>query len=547
MRFRLFDSRAFALAAMMLVAPTLASIAKAQEVAVVSIANLERTLGDVSYLLRASSVPEVGGLVSIMSMQYTQGIDQKRPIGATVKMENGMPNAVVFMPMTDTEQFFGALAGMGVEPDDLGDGLYEIDAGGQIIYAKDANGWMFIGQTEESVADTPANPAALLGKLPETYDLAVKLNLSNLPQEMKDMALEQIKFGFEQSMAMQPGLTEEQIEANQKAGEASIKQMEMAFNDTEQIIIGWAISEDEQRTFIDGGFRFVEGSQFASQANAAANVTSAYTKFVLPGASAMFRASSIIDEADREMAVASFKNSLNQATAQMDQADMPPEARELVDELLDGITNLMVQTIEDGEFDGAGSVSVAEGALQVLVGGKIGDGEALAKLVKETVAKLPPGAPLDFNFDYETYKGITLHSVSGPPIPDPKAVAALGETPKIIIGTGPKSFFINLDPTGDATVKKVIDAMSDSQDVKVTPFEGSVALGAFLKFAHSIEPDPILGDLIQTIGEYSDNDKISISSRLIKNGFLYRFSIDEGILQTVGSAAKSGAAMGGGF
>ena len=138
-------------------------------VAIVSISPLDRFLQDTSYLLKACNVPEVGGLVSIMANQYTQGIDRTKPIGVSVSLEGQMPTALVFPAhSTSREDFFGALAGMGIEPDDLGDGMFEIDANGQKLYAKDSGGWLFIAQTEEALANVPADPAKLLGSATTT-------------------------------------------------------------------------------------------------------------------------------------------------------------------------------------------------------------------------------------------------------------------------------------------------------------------------------------------------------------------------------------------
>ena len=172
-------------------------------VALVSITNLEKLLGDASYMLRACNVPEVGGFVSVLATQYTQGLDRARPLGLMVSLDAGNPVPVGFLPIADRGAFFDALAGIGVEPDDLGDGLFEIAAGGNAIFVKDSNGWLYISQTEEALDKVPANPLAVLGDLPKKYDLAVKVNLQALPADMVDMMTEQIRGGFERSMAEQ--------------------------------------------------------------------------------------------------------------------------------------------------------------------------------------------------------------------------------------------------------------------------------------------------------------------------------------------------------
>lgn len=551
MRFRSRLATGFAVMVATLLAPLAERQVLAQpaskDIAVVSIGPLDSTLRDIPYLLRACNVAEAGGFISLMAGQYTQGIDKSKPIGAKISLDGGMPNAVIFMPMTDTQQFFDALAGIGIEPDDLGGGMYEIDTGGQTVFAKESGGWMFVAQTEDALSDTPADPAAMLGSLPKNYDLAIRVNARNVPQEMKDQAIEQIRIGFERGMAEQAGQSEEEQARAKEMGEASVEQLARLISDTDQMIFGWSISKEEQRTFMDGGVQFREGTDLAKQSEAAANVTSDYTGFILPDAAAKFRFTSEIPEGDRELVKNNFRNSMDQAVTQMEQSgDLPPEAEGLLKEILGTISKAMEDTIDEGIFDGGGSVSVAENTLRVLIGGRIASGSDLADGFKQAAGKLPDGAP-EIDFDYDTYKGVTLHKVAIPvKIADPAAREALGDSLNVVIGTAEKSFLLAMDPEGDSLVKKVIDQAETKKGVKVAPFESVVHLNDILTYAQSISPNSILDNVIGVMAEYSENDKVEVTSRLIARGAVYRLSIDEGVLRGVGTAARSGA-EGGGF
>ncbi len=550
--FRLAVCSAVALFAT-LVAPFTVAPVRAQQgaadVAVVSLAPLDRLLSDTRYLLEACNIPEMGGLVNMTLAHYTQGLDKTKPIGASVTMGAAGPSAVVFVPVVDASQFFGALAGMGIEPDDLGDGLYEINTGGQLIFAKNANGWLFVADSEAALAETPADPSAMLGNLPRNYNFAIRINAENIPQGLKDQALEQLRQGFERGMAEQGGQTEAEKAAAQEMGEASIEQFRQMIMDTQQVVLGWAIDKEEQRTYVDSGIQFKEGSKLAAQAEMANDVTSDFTAFVLPNSSASFRFTSVIAEEDRAVAKNSIRNSISQAKNQIAQQNMPEEAQQLLNQLIDGLFSIMEKTIDEGKFDGAGSVSVADDTLRVLVGGHIADGNALADELKQAASQLPDAANVPtFEFDYETYNGIALHRVSGPlKIADPAARRIFGDTLVLTIGTGEKSYFIALDPTGDAVVKSVIDQMQSATGVKSSPFDGVVELQSILRYAQTIAPNPFVDNAVNTLSGYVGKDKVQVSSRLIPRGGLYRLSIEEGVLRAVGAAAKSGNGGGGGF
>ena len=116
----------------------------------------------------------------------------------------------------------------------------------------------------------------------------------------------------------------------------------------------------------------------------------------------------------------------------------------------------------------------------------------------------------------------------------------------ITIGTGEKSYLMALDPSGDSLVKNAIDQLADANGVQTTPFQAVVELESILRFAQAVSPNSILDNAVNKISEYSGKDKVEVNSKLIPRGGLYRISIEEGILQAIGAAAKSGAG-GGGF
>lgn len=516
-------------------------------VAIVSVTQLDKLLKNTSYLLQASNFPEMGGLVTIMTDQYTQGIDRTKPIGVFVTLNGPMPSAVICLPLSDRDAFFErALAAIGIEPDALGDGLFEVDTGGQVLFAKDANGWLYVAQNEQDLKSVPADPAASLGRLPSTYDIAVRINVESLPAGVKDMVTNNMRMGFENGIA-QGDLTGEQLEQAKATGEAQLAQIEQLLNETERIILGWTVDEQSQTTSIQSAVQFLAGSKLAEQISAAANVTSDYTAFQLPYSAVNFRATTEIPEGEREMAVQNFRNQMGQVDGMLDKQDMPPEAAALLKEVISGLASITEKTIMDGKFDGAFSMSTHDETLKILMGGTIADGAALAQELKEMAAGLPDSTQAPkFEFDYGNYKGVTLHRVTAPiKIADPGAKRVFGDSLNITIGTAAKGFILALDPSGDEGVKAAIDRMESAMGQKVPPFDGVIEVGQILEFAQAVSPNSILDNAVQTIKQYAEKDTVKINGRLIERGAVYTMAIDEGILRAVGVAAKNSG--GGGF
>jgi len=289
------------------------SQAPKQPVAIVSIAPVERLTQDFTYVARSIGVPEFGGIGSMMTKQYTQGLDATRPAGLVVQMVDSQPMPLAFLPLSNREQFFGALAGAGLVPDDLGSGLYGFDTNGRMIYAKEVGKWLYISQQEDGFANAPADPTALLGDMPKKYGFALRVNLQALPAEMREMAVSQMRAGFERSLAEQGDKTEEEQAAAKEVGEASIAQLERVLNETEQVMMGFSATAAAQKLQIDLAAQFVEGSDLAAQVGKLQGLTSDFTGLLINGAAITMRSTALISEADQAMA----KNNLRSLHSQL--------------------------------------------------------------------------------------------------------------------------------------------------------------------------------------------------------------------------------------
>ena len=76
--------------------------------------------------------------------------------------------------------------------------------------------------------------------------------------------------------------------------------------------------------------------------------------------------------------------------------------------------------------------------------------------------------------------------------------------------------------------------------------EGVIEVGQLVKYAQTVSPNSMIDIVLQTIQQYAGKDRVLINGNLIPRGLVYRFSVDEGVLRAIGTAAKSGQ-NGGGF
>ena len=127
----------------------------------------------------------------------------------------------------------------------------------------------------------PANPKAILGQLPNDYDIAIRGNIQNVPREYVDMAVNALQDGVRQGLQQLP---DEDRAGQEEMIRAQMKQMEAYIKESDQITIGWKTDPAEKHTYIDLTFTAVEGGDLAEQMNAMANAKSDFTGFILPGA-----------------------------------------------------------------------------------------------------------------------------------------------------------------------------------------------------------------------------------------------------------------------
>src|SRR5690606_36983965 len=108
---------------------------------------------------------------------------------------------------------------------------------------KEVEGWAFVAQDKESLADVPAKPVDLLGALPTEYDLAAKLNLNNIPELFREMIIAQMRNGIELSLEQEPGESDEDFAQRQQMVELQVAQLERMFTEITDLTIGWNVDK----------------------------------------------------------------------------------------------------------------------------------------------------------------------------------------------------------------------------------------------------------------------------------------------------------------
>ena len=520
-------------------------------VAVVSVAQFDELTADVSYLMQAAKLqPFAQQMFMAMATEFTKGVDTKRPGGAYVTLANNEPTVVAFIPVTDLDMVLSSLEQQIGEPRDVGDGILEINSDKEkSAYVKSQGGWAFLAQDPDHLTGLPPDPAAVLGQLPQTYDVAVQLNVQNIPQELRQMAISEMKTAFERGLAENAD-DDEDAELARKLSANSMNQFVTMIEEAEQVVIGWAVDAGAKNTFIDFRVTAVEGSDFAAQMELLKDSPSNFSGFDVPGAAFAANFASTMPQRDIDQALATLEMVKTKALAAIDEDDDLPsdEARAAVKDVLAQFFDVATSTIETGKADGGAALMLEQDRLNFAAGLFVADGKALDAAFRKLVelAQHQPDFP-SVSFDAAEHGGVAFHTMKVP-VKEEDAQKVLGEELDVVLGTGAQSAYFAFGEGSIDLLKQVIDKSTSEADRTIPPLQLKLALTPIVEFASYVDENPTALMLSQALKEAGGKDRILVSAKSIARGVNYRLEVEEGVIQALGKLGQmAGAGQGGGF
>lgn len=525
-------------------APLQSAWAQANKPAVlISLANLDKLLGDIGYLTRAAGTPELGGMVTLMAGQYIEGLNSLEPAGIYVTVNGPRPSGIAFLAVADFEAVVQKIEESVGELEDVGGGVKKL-ALQRDIFLVESNGWVFVSDSAGNLTDLPEDPDKTLGDLPDRYDIAFQINVQEIPDELRKMAINEMREGFESGL--RNSLDGDQPELQEKVGRRGIENLVQFIEGADQLTVGWGVDDDAGTTHIDIEVTAIANSKLAEQLATLENTTTSFVGFDLPGAAASFRFSTLVMEEDIEQAQMALQVMRDQVLKEIDEDDDLPNknARKAAKEIVTSLLSVFEETIKTGKMDGGATLLLEDETLQFVAGGFVADGAAIEQSLKRLVelAKEADDDDLDFDrvkFNVETHAGIDLHSlVIQIPEDEEEARRALGDEFSVAVGTGPKSFYIAVGGDSMDLLKTVVDGSKQAGETKISPVALRVALLPIMKFASKIEDDAAFLRLTEALERAPERDEISIVAESKPLGATYRIEVQEGVLQLIGQAAK---------
>jgi len=546
---------------------SLAGTAQAQSagemkpLAVVALSGYDALVEDINFAGSMAGQPQMGAMFEPMIMGYTQGLDKTKPIGVVIQSDGAQFGGALCLPVTDLEKMLTPLQLFGMTTEDAGDGLTKLVTPQQTMFIREQAGWAFVSPMQQMLDNLPNDPAKLLSTITDEYDLGARVNVQNIPEAYRQMAVMQMEMGLQTGLQKKPNETEEQFAARKEMTQAQVEQLKQFINDLDELTIGLALDGSGQRALLDVIYTAVPDTKLAEQIAMNTDAKTNFAGFFQPDAAMMMSFASKMSKADIAQADQMFGAIRKQVQVAIEQESnlADEQSREAVQSAMDDFLDAFQATLQAGMMDGGAVLNLAPNSLTFVAGGFIGE----PAKVESGLKKLEGAVKEEENFpgiqwDAENHGDFSFHTMSVPiPPQEPEQRKLFGETVDLAVGIGKQSVYFAVGRDCLDAVKGVIDASQAEPQKSIPPMEMAISLKELMETAVEFADPDDKSKLEEIAGmlssEATGRDHVRIVAQTVPNGVRTRIEAEEGVLRAIGMAAMqaqmeaAGAGQGQGF
>jgi hypothetical protein len=534
-----------------------ASPADLKPVAVLSLPSYDEAAEDFQFAAGLCDQPELTGKLQAIAKAVGQGIalvglDKDRPMGAVVQMDGDQPSGYVFLPVMDIDQLHAVVKPLVAEITQLDDGLYKVVGKEEpkTMYVKTSPaGWLFMSEKREALAATPDDPRELIGGLSEKYDVAVRLNVANLPEHQRQRLIAKLKEDTLRELQRKPGEGDQEYTVRKIVTEGLLGAVVCGMKELDQITLGCSLDRYAENALVELSVTAVEGTPTAEKLARLCQTKTSFAGFRLPGAvlTGNWTCGHCLGEAAELDTVCDAVRS--KAFAEIDSKVHVEHRAKAAKEFLGGLLEVAEETVASGKVDGAVALVLKPEAATLVVGKYVADGDKLEETLKilvDAVRQQRPGfvdQVLTPNAD--ECQGVRLHLVSIPvPYNAPhrdKVVQLIGENLDIVVGIGQQSFYLSLGRDAMKVLKQAIEKSAAAGDQPVAPLEVTVSLSELANFVAEMGKEQDRAKAKQALAvlqRSGGKDHLRLVASPIERGVKYRLELEKGVLELIAAMHK---------
>lgn len=538
------------------------SAADSKPLVVVSFAGYDKLVADIATVGKLSGNADLGKQVEMMALMLPQGegskgplaLDTKKPWGAVITSDNSGPNYYAFIPVSDIKPMVELIkkqAGQEIKEEK---GVYQFHVNNKNVFAVQKGAWAFVADGKEQLNTVATDPAALLGDLPKNYDLAVRASMKNLPKEYREQLLMAVRAGTQSGLERMPSESNEEHALRATVAKQGIQQLTSLVNDLDNVLVGWNIDAKTKTTYIDLELVAQTGTKLAEQFSEVKSGKTNMAGLLLPKAAITLNSVGTMNDLQVTQAKTALAGIRKTAAKGLETQGLGEEEAKLANRLFGDLVDVMEKTIESKKSDIAASVVLDPGAVTIVAGASIAEGEKLAKVFKELAEEVKKNGELvqSVKLSEETVEGIQLHTAVLPTLAK-ELTPLFGDTVELAIGTSPDKILVGVGRNAAKTLKSGISQLKKNAGKEVSPMQLKLAVVPIAKFIGENAEDAqvkatasMVAGMLENVG---DKGHIVVTGSPVANGVRIRIELEEGLLKSLGALTQMMGAlpMGGGF
>ena len=514
----------------------------------VSLSGFDAIRKDLQFIAKASGNPQLMLFAILLAGEEPVGLDTAKPWGAVVQTDGQEFPICAFVPATDVTQFLKVAEKQGgapvPEPDEHG--VYPIDVPGRQIFLQQRGDWTFIADSRENLANTPADPAGLLGGLNESYALAFRLTFKNAPPSIRDQVLDQVRKQVADRQHRRPGESDWQYAVRKLITPRSMEDFTKWLNEADAAQVGLAVDHKSRALHLEAEITAIEGTSAAEGYALLSESKSTLAGFLMPEAALSALVAGTTSQWYADQIKETIDSYASEAIQDIDRQDLSETDRQLAKQVLEELVDVIRETVETRRVDVGVAMLAGEQSLNLVGASFVADTAKLERLFKQVVSlavQEDPGVAEAVTFDAEEYQGVRLHTVSVPVANSPN-----GDLPAIlggdhltaVVGFSSENAYLAIGPNAKEKLKQAIDQSKAAADQPVAPFRLSLSATAIGHVIEGVdtgdEPGPP-PELIAALKQAGENDHVAVIAEGIANGLRIRLEVEEGFIKVIGAAA----------
>jgi hypothetical protein len=547
-------SFAVLLSSVLAVAGLFAATAAAQEltgkglkpVATIAFSGTGELIDDLNFVGGLSGNPQLGAALEMSLKLLTGGqelttLDKSKPWGAVLLTDGQQFRVQGFLPLGDIDQLRQVLEPLDVSIEERGEGRLVVPIEGQQLHLRAHKGWVFVGNVAEALDRLPDDPVALLEGLHESYNLAVRVHVQNIPELFREYFMGALQMGIQAGAAPASG-DGEQAAARNKIAQKAFQQVKDTVADLDSIQLGLNLDEKTASLTLDYSITALAGTQTATRLASGRNLASRFTGFAVPNAALSFNAVGRIDDGTVEQLLATVESFHENVLLELKDEDLSADEQQAARQIIDGVAEVAVATLKQRDLDGGILVILDEKQATWLAGMRLANTDKLeevARTVAAEIAKLRPDLAGAVKFNADQHASIRFHTLTVPvaALNNEMAAKLFGDELNVVLGIGDAAAYLCAGSNAAETLKKAIDSENKSAKA-LPPLSLLISAGPIASFlARNADDETVrtqAATIAQALAGAEGKDRITLKTTTIDNGQQVRIEVEQGLLKLLG-------------